>query len=306
MRHRPELRSRLALGAAVVLTLALPAVSRAAFEALDVDPRSRAMGGAFTGMDGGWLAGFHNPAANAWRQELEFGVTHMNPFGQDFTSLRSAGVSGKLPGKLGGVGFGFRRLATDFQDESLDEENTFSFSHGFQLHSDVSTTIAFGYALNLYSLSFGSSVNNVDPGSDHAFGLDLGARVTIRNRTSVGFIVRNLNNPTIGEADVEDLPRRVTGGVAYSPYTDVITTFDIDTELDKKPRFRGGAELNLLEWASIRTGIATDPGLFTAGVGIHWRGVRFDYGFSTGPGPLAESHQFGLSLTPAGLSGKEE
>ena len=54
------------------------------------------------------------------------------------------------PGNLGGFGLGFRRLATEFQDEALDQQNTITLSHGFQLHKDVSTAVAFGYALNLY------------------------------------------------------------------------------------------------------------------------------------------------------------
>ncbi len=292
--------------AAILFAHLLPAPAGAAFEALENDPRARGMGGAATGVDLGWLSSWHNPAALSMRTELDFGVTMLEPQGQSFIKFRSAGFSGKLPGKLGGVGVGFRRLSTDYQEQSLDEENTLSLAHGFQLHEDISTAISIGYTLNLYSQNFGPSVNNVDPGSATTVGLDLAARVTVRNRTSVGFIVRNINNPTIGDVDVDDLPRRLTGGIAYYPYPDVLTTFDLDSELGQTPRFRGGAEFKFVEWMALRTGIATDPGLFTAGLGINWKGIRLDYGFSTGPGPLEDSHQVGLSLTPAALTGGEE
>ncbi|MDZ4805749.1 MAG: hypothetical protein SGI90_12895 [Candidatus Eisenbacteria bacterium] len=280
--------------------------AQAAFEALENDPRARGIGGAATGVHLGWLSTWHNPAALSMTRDLDFGVTTLEPHGESYIKFRSAGLSGKLPGKLGGVGIGFRRLATDFQDQSLDEQNTISLAHGFQLSEDISTAISIGYALNLYSQNFGPSVNNVDPGSATTVGLDLSARVTVRNRTSVGFIARNINNPTLGDVDVDDLPRRVTGGIAYYPYPDVLTTFDLDTELGQKPRFRGGAEFKFVEWLAFRTGIATDPGLFAAGMGINWKGFRLDYGFSTGPGPLDDSHQVGLSLTPAALTGGEE
>lgn len=288
-----------------VLLLLAPSPGRAAFESLEVDPRARAMGGAYTGVHGGWLALYHNPAALSEMSDIEVGASYVQPFGVDFLKLTTGGASMRLSEKLGGIGFGFRRLATEHLDEELSSENTFSVAHGFRLHQDVSTAISFGYALNLYSLEFGASQTLPDPGSAVAFGIDLAARVTLRNRTSVGFLAQNLNNPTIGDEDIEELPRRVIGGIAYYPYGDVLTTFDLDHVLGEKPRFRGGAEFQLAEWASLRTGIATDPGLWSGGIGVQWRGVRIDYGFSTGPGPLEESHQVGLSLLPERL-GRED
>ncbi|HEX7881041.1 MAG TPA: hypothetical protein VF720_16645, partial [Candidatus Eisenbacteria bacterium] len=48
---------------AAVLTLSLgqSLPARASFEALEVDPRARALGGAATGVDLGWLSAWHNP-----------------------------------------------------------------------------------------------------------------------------------------------------------------------------------------------------------------------------------------------------
>jgi hypothetical protein len=290
---------------AIALMAAGASTAHAAFEPLEVDPRARAMGGAFTAVEGGWAGLYHNPAAGAMNEDLSFGVSYVQPYRTDYLKLSAAGVAGKLPGKLGGFNFGFRRLATEFQDQSLDAQNTFSFGHGFRLHQDVSSTIAFGWNLNLFNQEFGTSVSGAEPGSATAVGLDLAARITIRNRTSVGFLAQNINNPTIGDLDVEELPRRVTGGIAYYPYAGVLTTFDLDSVLGEKPRFRGGAEFELVDWAALRVGVATDPGIFTGGVGLDWRGIGFHYGFSSGPGPLDESHQVGLSLSPSFLNGQE-
>jgi hypothetical protein len=286
-----------AIPAATLLLLA--ANGNAAFEALEVDPRARAMGGAYTAMGGGYLALFHNPAGLVVTTETNVGVSYVQPYSVDFLKMTAAGVAGKLPGKLGSVGFGFRRRATDYKDVSLDEQNTFSAAHGFTLYDDISSTVAVGYGLNLHTLEFGTTVNGEDPGSDASVGIDLGARVTLRNRTAVGFMVQNINNPTIGDVDVEELPRRVTGGVAYYPYNGVATTFDMDSVLGEKTRFRGGTEFALTEYGHLRAGIATDPNVFSGGFGVHWKGIQFDYGFSSGPGPLDESHQVGVSLTPS-------
>lgn len=292
------------LALAALLAFSLPA--RAAFEPLETDPRARSMGGAFTGVGGGYLAAYHNPAALSAVDQMQLGVSYVQPYGAGFLKLTTAGVAGRLPGKLGGFGVGFRRFGTTFEDQSLDEQSTFTLAHGVELLRDVSSRASIGWALHLYSLSFGPTITEADPGSATSIGLDIAGRVSLRNRTSVGFMVQNLNNPTIGDVDVETLPRRVVGGVAYAPYAGVTTTFDVEAPLNQQPRFRSGAEFELTDFLAIRAGVATDPGLYTAGAGLKWRGFEFQYGFSSGPGPLEESHQVALSVTPALLSREGE
>ncbi len=289
-------------GWACLMALAVTGTARAAFEPLEVDPRARAMGGAYTAMGGGHLALFHNPAGLETTTELNLGVSYVQPYSTSFLKMTAAGVAGRLPGKWGSLGVGFRHLGTDYQDVSLETENTFSLGHAFQLYEDISSTLAIGYNVNVFSLEYGPSVTGLDPGSATSFGVDFGARVTMRNRTAVGFMVQNINNPTIGDVDVEELPRRVTGGVAYFPYAGVVTTLDMDAMLGEKTRFRGGSQFDLTDYGRLRFGIATDPNIFSAGIGVHYKGVSFDYGFSSGPGPLDESHQIGVSLIPSRLT----
>lgn len=292
------------LALAALLLTTLPA--RAAFEALETDPRARSMGGAFTGVGGSYLAAYHNPAALSAVENWQVGVSYVQPYGVGFLKLTTAGVSGRLPGRLGGFGLGFRRLGTSWRDQSLDEQNTFTVAHGFELLNDISSRVSLGWALHLYSLSFGPTITGADPGSATSVGLDFSGRVSLHNRTSVGFEAQNLNNPTIGDVDVEELPRRVIGGVAYQPYAGVMTTFDLESQLGEKTRFRGGAEFELTDFLALRAGVATDPGVYSAGAGVKWHGMEFQYGFSSGPGPLEESHQVALSVTPALLSREGE
>ncbi|MBI5838097.1 MAG: hypothetical protein HZB25_12740 [Candidatus Eisenbacteria bacterium] len=296
--------ARAAVTLAAALWLAATGVheARAAFDPLEVDPRARAMGGAITAVEGGSLALFHNPASLGLTEFGSVGVSTVQPQGLDFVRLTAIGASAKLPGGLGGVGVGFRRLATDFEDISLESQTQFSLAHGFRLYHDISTTVSVGYGLNVYNLKYGASAKS-DPGSASTVGLDVGVRVTLRDRAAFGFRVQNLNNPTIGEVDVEDLPRRITGGVAYSPYAGVITSLDMDSQLGQKTRFRAGTEFAVTQYGFLRFGVNTDPNTFCAGLGLNVKGVRVDYGFSTGPGPLKDTHQLGISVTPA-LLGK--
>jgi hypothetical protein len=283
--------------------LLVPRTSEAVFEQLDPDPRSRAMGGASAGTDGGPFSVFLNPAALEVSDGFGIGVTYVQPYSLEFLKMTVAGATAPLPGRLGGIGFGFRRMATEFSDQALDEQNTFTIGHGLNLYRDVSSTVSVGYAVNLYSLEFGPTINDQDPGSATTFGLSFAARVTLRNRTAVGFMAQNINNPKIGDFEVEELPRRVCGGVAYSPYSGVVTTLDMDSVLGAKTRFRGGSEFQVTDYGHFRVGIATDPNIYSAGVGVNYRGIEFNYGFSSGPGPLDESHQIGVTLTPHLLGG---
>lgn len=297
----PRRRNR-ALLAAFFLLLAAGGPARAAFETIEVDPRLRAMGGAGTAEGYDHLSLYHNPASLVMADEFQGGLSYLEPYGQSFLKLYTAGFSAPLPSGFGGLGFGFRRFGTDYLDQSLEEQNTFSVAHGFGLYSDVSSSIAVGYGLNLYHLKYGPTITGVDPGGATSVGINVSARVTLRNRAAFGFLAQNINNPTIGEQDVEELPRRLTGGVSYQPYPGVITNLDLESVLGEKSRFHGGAEFGLNDYVDLRFGIATEPNLYSAGFGLKWQGIHLDYGFSSGPGPLEESHQIGLSLRPGSFS----
>ena len=150
--------------ALVLLSLGTARNASAVFEPLDPNPRSRAMGGAFTGADAGAFSLFHNPAGLEVVDHVSVGISYVQPYSVDFLKMTAAGFSIPLPGPWGAIGVGFRRLATDYMEQSLDEQNTWTVSHGFSLYKDVSSTVAFGYGLNLYSLKFGPTVNEIDPG----------------------------------------------------------------------------------------------------------------------------------------------
>ena len=148
--------------------------------------------------------------------------------------------------------------------------------------------------MNLYSLDYGTSVTGIDPGSATAVGVDVSAQVVLHERTRVGFYALNINNPSIGDVDEEELIRRVGAGVSYQPYRGVTTLLDISNELGEDVQFRGGTEFQVTDFLWLRAGLRTQPNIFTAGVGLQRFGVSVDYGFSTGGGTLDATHQFGI------------
>ncbi len=289
----------LLLAATVSGALLLPAGARAAFEDLAVSPRARALGEASTAVaDDAWDF-YYNPAGLPRLAQPSVATATVQPNGTAFNRLTSFGAATRLPGNAGGVAFGYRWFGVKYgaggDEVRLTTEQTFSLSHGFRLFRDASTSAQVGWTLNFYNLEFAQSVGGIDPGSDWAMGLDIGAMVTVYDRTRVGFLTRNLNNPTIGEDD-EELRQQIAVGLCYEPYEDVLTTFDLRGQMGQDFRFHGGLEMGITSALSLRAGIETDPNKLTGGFAIHLPVVTLDYGFSTGGGVLDSSHQVGLSL----------
>ncbi len=271
-----------------------PATARAAFEDIEVSPRARAMGGAWTALRDDAYAVFHNPASLAWAGRIQAGASTVRPFGYDFSSQSTAAGAMALPERWGGLGAGVRAFGVEYLGESLEQETTFGIAHGVHILRDRQSELAVGWAVDFYSLDFGRSVTGIDPGSATTFGLSVGAVAVVRERTRIGFHALNFNNPTIGDRDKEELRRRVAAGISYAPYPGVETVLEIANELGEAVQYRGGTEFELAEFLWARAGIKSDPSVFTAGVGLRWMGVQLDYGFSTGGGVLGETHHFGV------------
>lgn len=283
-----------------VLALTLLAVAAPAratlFEDLAISPRARGMGETSVAVPGDGWTFFHNPAHLALLEHHWISTSTVQPNGGDFNRLSALGAAADLPGTRGGLAFGFRHFGVEYKDVNLSQEQAISVAHGMTLFSDQSSSAHIGWAVNFYNVDFGTSIGGLNPGSAWTMGIDLGAVVTLRERTRAGFFTRNLNNPTIGE-DQEELRQMVAAGIAYVPYDGVTTAFDLRTQLGEEFRFHGGVEFALTSVLDLRAGVETDPNKLTGGFSVHLpQYFSLDYGFSTGGGVLDSSHQFGLSI----------
>ena len=283
-----------ALGAALFLA----PQARAAFEDVEVSPRSRAMGGTFNGIQADVYAPFHNAASLGFVEQFDVGASFLKPFGLSYTSQAVVSAAGKLPGEWGGIGVAMRRFAVDYQGEDLTGETTISVAYGVRILQDLQSELSLGVTANYYALSYGLAHDGTDPGSDGAIALDISAMGVVAERTTVGFFAQNVTNTRIGGVDQEELRRRVGVGVGYRPYRGVQTLFDIYTEQGEDIQYRGGAEFQALDFLWLRGGVRTDPNIVTAGLGFDVRGIRVDYAFSTGGGVLDVTHHVGLAYSP--------
>lgn len=273
----------------------------AAFENVMVSPRARAMGEAGVAVPDAPFAAYLNPAGLAMTEAGvgQASASYLKPFGLEFNRLVYLGAAQSLPGKLGSVGFGLRQYKVEFQDVDLLKELTFTFSHGLYLYQDLHSAVAVGYGVNIYRLEFGKTINDLDPGSATAVGVDLALLATVHDRTQIGVLIHNLNAPKIGE-DQEEVPQRIHMGASYQPYSGVMTTFEAKVMQGEPTQWRGGLELEVIADFHLRAGIMTDPSKLGAGFGYAFRGFAFEYGFATGGGVLDSSHHIGLRATWGG------
>ncbi len=271
----------------------------AAFENVDISPRARGMGDAAVAVADDAFAPYFNPAGLARITGVTLGNSYVKPYGLDFSEQMYLG--GVIPGtsRLGNFGFGIRRFAVTYEDVDLATETTYTLAHGIMLFEDLHSSVSVGTALNFYSLEFGETVTGIDPGSDVVGGLDVGLLVTVHRRTRIGVMVKNLNNPQIGE-DNQELTSRLHGGIAYLPYEGVTTTFEFENTIDGETQYHGGMEFAILGDLFLRAGVITNPNKMTGGFGYMYQGFMVNYGYSSGGGVLPSSHQFGMTFAWGG------
>lgn len=291
-----------------VLALGLLAGPAAAaiFDNVDISPRARGMGDAAVAVADDAFAAYFNPAGLAGVSGTTLGNSYVKPYGLSFNEQMYLG--GVIPGapRIGNFGFGIRRFAVTYEDVDLLTETTYTLAHGIRLYEDLHSKIDVGTALNFYSLEFGSTVgvdddpgSVIDPGSDTVGGLDVGLMVTLHERTRLGVMVKNLNNPQIGE-DHEELTSRLHGGVAYLPYDGVTTTFEFENTIDGETQYHMGVEFAVLGDLHLRGGVMTNPSKMTGGFGYAYQGFMINYGYSSGGGELESTHQFGMTFAWGG------
>ncbi|HET7225366.1 MAG TPA: hypothetical protein VFK69_06580 [Candidatus Eisenbacteria bacterium] len=290
------MRHRLAVLTTIALLAGACAPAWAAFEDIEVSPRFRAIGGAGVAAAADVYAALGNPAALGWIEGVSGAASYVEPFSLGFAQQNAVAATLPLSRRMGGVGFAVRTFGVRYQGENLDNETTLSIAHGFPIMQDAQSALAVGWSVSLYSMSLGTSVTGIDPGKASTLGLGVGAVALVRDRTRVGFAIENLNNPSLGDKDHEDLARRLTGGVTYSPYAGVTTMLAMNSELGQGMEYRGGVELQATSFLWLRAGVASDPNVFTAGLGLAVKGLELDYGFSSGGGVLGETHHIGLEV----------
>jgi hypothetical protein len=277
----------------ILLIFSSSAFAGGAFADRYPSARATAMSNSFVAVANDVWAAYYNPAGLSNIENYQTGLSYQKLFSASFfTSVFASAVVPVSP-EYGTVGIAVESFGVKYGGNTLNQEYVATFSHGFYLLNDIHTTLAIGYNIKYYQMSLGESVGGLDLGSGSTLGLDFGIQASIYKRTYLGMYIYNFNSPTLGVDTAVELPRRVVIGAAYRPYTGLTTSLTMNKMLGFDTEIEAGFEFKLLEMLSLRFGASSNPNRFSAGLGIEFQSIQFDYAFRSHP-ILAETHTFGF------------
>ncbi|MDD2331122.1 MAG: hypothetical protein PHI68_00565 [Candidatus Cloacimonetes bacterium] len=258
----------------ITLMIVLPAVMLlAVFDDYQPSARARGMGNAYTAYSPDANALFYNPAGLT-QTDTEVKLGFSNLANQKFTEFKTAAASIMLPKKMGTLGLGVRMFDVDFEEHNLISEQNFSLGYAKVLQEDIHSTISVGLSANYFRLVFDED----EEGSN--FGLDLGALAILHQRTRLGFSITNINQPTLGDENQHDIPRKMALGISYVPYDKVVTSIEVKKDFAKETEFMGGVEARLFDPLAIRVGVHQNPATYSAGASFYLAGIEVDYSYT--------------------------
>lgn len=265
----------------------------AAFVDIGYGARPMGMGGAYVALASDSYGVLWNPACLPYVQGWQISTMYAKQFGIIPYNLATAA---KGMGTL--HGFGAAVLSSG--DHTL-RETTALFSYGMRL-STLGSSFghwAVGMTLKVRTASFG---NNPDGGEDQirgsavGHGLDLGLRLKLAPRWTLGVLLRdvwnrvNYNNETRGNKYGEAVPAALIMGAAFLTRPNLVFVLDWDKALyeNTKDKILAGFEWRLFNIIFLRGGwsqsIDAEPNRkFNWGLGLQYYrrsfGVRFDFAY---------------------------
>lgn len=293
-----------AAAAAVILVCVRAPGARAAFDVPMFTPQASAMGGASLAAEADSAALFVNAAGGARLSGAEGYFMYNQPYAglPGASGLGQGLLSVGVPTKLGTIGVGIG----DFQAAGLMEERAVGLGWARRLFDDVDGGVALKYLNQNYLV--GSDPAASDPVFQHgtargAFALDAGIIARLSDSWSAGLSARNLNEPDLGLAGVDRVPREFQAGLACRIESWALR-LTLDDEYRDVPsgsfsdrnRPAVGLEKRLVD-DRIRFRVGADPDRFSGGVGVRFGGMTLDYAFILARGLLANNagtHQVGL------------
>lgn len=231
---------------AILFTSGLPSTTEA--QAV-LGARELAMGQATTALPGSSWSVFSNPAMMPDEKPSVsfFGVRY---FGlSEITDIAAALT---YPTNLGVLAAGVHRYGFDLFNENRLRIGYKNDTSGFH----------YGIVLNYSHVVQGGGY-----GSAGALGADIGLAAPIISGLWIAAKAVNINQPTYGSRNDEELPRNLSIGLSYQ-LSDIAL---FSTEVFKDVRFpiayRGGIEMHIIGGLMGRAGVTTAPQTFSAGFG---------------------------------------
>jgi len=260
-----------------LIVLAVVETASAGFEHRDTGGRSRALGGAVSGLAGDVYAVWHNAGGLAGITANEISVFY-DPGSYGLTELSYRGMVAAIPANAGVIGLSATRYGFELYRES---------EFGIAFARDIDE-IGFGIRITYYSVT----IQNYSSGG--TFGIDAGLLIPVNDRLTSGIALRNVGAPSIGSSG-EKLPQYVSLGIAYAPLESMKLLLDCGKEggFDASPKI--GVEYWPVESIALRAGASEVPSSTACGIAVRFSSWECDYALSR-HGDLGWSHQASLTF----------
>lgn len=291
------------------------------FSRMGFGARGMGMANAASGVTGGMVFGYYNPALTVFQENNAFYASYSFlslDRSLNFVSFTKKFVLNKEKNKVAGISAGFINSGvsdipqTDRQGYKTGtlstSENLFfvSFANSFSEKLSVGINLKFYFA-KLYE-NFNSST----------LGMDLGALYRLNNNFSISANLTDLNskykwNSTdiygdVGKESEEKFPLLKKLGVTYkNDMQDFLCAVEVESSNGKTTFVRAGTEIKLMESLVVRGGIdriclnnfdiPVRPSLgFSYFYNKEKMNIGFDYAFVVDPYSSSDQHIIGLSL----------
>lgn len=217
-----------------------------------------AIGGKYAGMgyssvafSDGWSS-FNNQAGLANLENPFAGVSYENRFLLSQLGYKSIAIA--YPIKNAGFGLSYSGFGY-----SSYNENRFGLSYGQKLGEQFSA----GVQLNYLSTKIGDIY-----GSTGGLMASIGIQAKLNDNITFGAHVDNLNRLKLADYNNERVPTIIRLGINYKLSETVITTAEVEKDVDAKYVIKGGVEYHPNDMLYLRAGVSSSPMLGSFGVGI--------------------------------------
>lgn len=226
--------------------------------------------------NGDVFALFNNPAGLSQFMKREAGVYYSPaPFG--LYEMANGYVAYKEPFSIGSFAFG-------------------GMTYGFELYKENKLSIGYSYnyqnkflcgaAINLHTVS----IRNY--GSTSALYINIGGIAYLTNVLRWGFYLHNVNRASF-TSEQNQIPFILNTGLSYMITNKLTIHLAMNKDIIQNTSILFGIEYNFVKYFSIRTGFSNEPSKYSAGVGVNYSFLRFDYAVFTHQ-ELGITHQIGL------------
>ncbi len=219
---------------------------------------------------------FNNPAGLSQMYWREAGV-YYSPAPYGFTELSNGFAAYHEPFEFGSIAAGGMTYGFDLYRES---KFVLGYSYSYMKRFFV------GAAVNYHTIS----IKNY--GSDGSFYINVGGLAYLTESIKWGFYVQNVNRASFGNYS-DQIPIIFNTGFNYEVLESFNFNFAFEKEINFKTSLRGGIEYFPIDYLALRIGFSNEPNLYSAGIGIIYSFLNFDYAVFT-HNDLGLTHQAGI------------